>query len=83
MEINRFCKWGTAEKQLIQLQMVPGAALQQSPFVLSSAQVFTIGFDVNTVPQADILTKKQSNSLLIELVQESSQLMSKGYAQLT
>jgi len=81
VNINRLCRWGTAVKQTVQMQLPTDAPTQS--LVLSSTHVLTIAFDVNTTPHQNPYTGKQSNTLLAELVQQSSQLMSKGYAQLT
>ena len=77
--INRLCKWGTAMKQVIRMQLTPGGLSQQSPMVLSSNAVFTVTFDINTEAVEKAFTESQSKLLVDDLVEEASQLMTKGY----
>jgi hypothetical protein len=78
--INRHCKWATAQRQVLEMQMSPSGTQQQAPRVLSSSPVFSVTYDVNTAPVGgQLFNTTQARSFIGELSAEASELLTKGY----
>jgi len=75
VEINRLSRWATGVKQLIQMQMGPGATNLQAPKVLNQQSVFNIMHDVNTTTRDVALTVDERQLLLDEVVEEAEGLV--------
>jgi hypothetical protein len=75
VEINKLCRWGTGVKQLIQMQMGPGANNLQLPKVLNQQSVFNIMYDINTTARDAALSANERHMLLDEVVIEAEGLM--------
>jgi len=82
VEINRLCKWSTATKQLLQIQ-VSGTSAGQNAFIVSTTPVYGFTIDLNTSESVNNFSSQECDAIVDTLVNESKQLLVSGYAHLS
>lgn len=79
ISMNRLCKWGTGEQQLIQMQASSGAA---PSVTVERFYASTIQLDLNTVPEQAPASAEQADQIFGRFIEEAEKLLSIGYEHL-